>query len=74
MLKVLIYGSMSLSEKLKFFTCNIIAELLTKDIYFTELNQTLIIILNQSILNNFEDTALNMLLSFVIKVEVENII
>ena len=65
---------MSLSEKLKFFTCNIIAELLTKDIYFTELNQTLIIILNQSILNNFEDTALNMLLSFVIKVEVENII
>lgn len=65
---------MSLSEKLKFFTCNIIAELLTKDIYFTELNQTLIIILKQSILNNFEDTALNMLLSFVIKVEVENII
>ena len=48
--------------------------MLKRGLYIPELNQTLLILLKQSIEHNFEDSALEMMAFFVAKVDAEDVL
>lgn len=73
MIKVLINGSLKREARAKFLTCKIMLVLLSKGVYFPQLNQTLMIFIKQAPNLNMEEIVLEILTEFTTKARLEDL-